>query len=828
MSVTRRAITVRGIVQGVGFRPHVARVAAATGVTGVVGNDDARVFIEAQGESGQLDEFTRRLVDEAPVLARIIDTTARQLTPVDGEAGFSIVASQTNPGGRSLIPPDVAVCRRCREEMDDPANRRFRYPFITCTDCGPRLSIITDLPYDRPRTTMRHFPMCRACRAEYTDPDNRRYHAQPVSCFDCGPTIWLEEFTSAKDQPDVDPFTAFLADQRQHPDDSNPDQAPAPVVRADRRLQCDGTIARAKQLLAAGNILAVKGIGGFHLLADAADDEAVARLRRRKNRPHKPLAVMVADLAQAETLVELGEQEKTLLTDPAHPIVIAPAAPGAPLSGLVNPGIDEIGVVIAYSPLHRLLVDRPVVATSGNAPGQPLVTGNRQAAAVFDGLADGVVYHDRPIEVPVEDSVFRKTLPIRRSRGFAPVPLALPVAPDSTPPTVLACGGELKNTVTLTDGDMAFISCHIGDMGSLAAQQAHQRAIDTLTAARRRHPDLIVCDMHPDYATTRAAERLADHTGVRLVKIQHHYAHAMSLAAEHGITSGPLVVLAADGTGYGTDGTVWGGEILTLGGSGDNGLAHWERSWHLPVFPLAGGDTAIRHPWRLAAGIAHRWDIDNGQVLDHLTAIDDAAQQLPVVRASLADPARSVDTSSLGRVIDAACALTAAALIAAGGAAATGRIIPGGIHQSFDAQAAMEYEQLAARAAAPTAQAADDCSVQQVFQALVDEVGLVARAVDPVQAAAVAARNFHHRISRVLARELLAAARRAGAPGNRQVPVGFTGGCAHNEILVADLEEHLHQLRPGTRLLTHTVVPAGDGGLSLGQAWAGMCGAADA
>ena len=676
----------RGVVQGVGFRPHVAQTAARFDVSGFCGNDDSSVFIEVQGSAETIDEFMDVLLATLPPLAHVIEITKEQIACKE-EDGFRIVASERSDTSRTFIPPDVGMCADCRREMVDPHNRRFSYPFITCTNCGPRLSIITDLPYDRPHTTMRKFPMCPACAAEYSDPTDRRFHAQPISCWDCGPKLWLEY--------------------------------------AGEKL-FDAPIRAAQQLLAAGKILAVKGLGGFHLMCDASNPAAVAELRARKRRPAKPFALMVP----------FDGSE-----DPVRPIRIAP---GEVPEGIA-PGLREVGTMLPYTPLHELLVTIPLVATSGNAPGEPLCYTNEDARAKLGHLADAFLMHDRDIHIPVEDSVVRGDTPVRRSRGLAPLPI-----PIGDGPTVLAVGGELKNTFALAVEGFAHISAHVGEMASLASQQACERAVEQLLRMHRSEPELVVCDLHPNYATTAWAERYCDAHDVPLLQVQHHAAHAYSLLAEHGLTSG--VVATLDGTGYGTDGTIWGGEILRVS------HAAWERLWHLPRFPLVGGDLAVTEPGRVLHGLAHAWGLD-------------LPLHSPLVDSQLRSGFGVVESTSLGRIFDAAAILLNPEL-----------------EVTYEAQAAMWFEQQANSGNFSAAHTFADAFLE------------LAQTQD--------AFRFHHAVARIIAREL----RKTG-----ESVVGVSGGCALNQVLVTLLREELQ----GIELLTHRVVPPNDGGLSLGQAVAG-------
>lgn len=762
----RREYLLRGVVQGVGFRPHVAVVAARHPVTGFVGNDDLQVFVEAQGAASDVEAFVADLLATLPPLARVISTARRDLPTIAGETGFGIVPSRHVPGARTLVPPDVATCDDCLADMADPANRRFGYAFTTCTNCGPRLSIIEDLPYDRPATTMRAFAMCDACRAEYTDPADRRFHAQPISCFDCGPRLRV----ATPDAPDTD-------------------------VVGDRRAQQDAALAEALHRLRAGDVLAVKGLGGFHLMCDARSEAAVGRLRDRKRRSGKPFAVMVADLAAARRLATLTDAQAELLASPARPIVIAPMAPTYDLADAVAPGLRDVGVLLPYTPLHTLLLasGMALVATSGNLSDEPLCFTDADALDRLAGLADAFLLHDRGIHVPVEDSVFlagpHVTVPSRRSRGHAPLPVVLPDAG----PVVLAVGGELKNTFALATDDLAFVSAHLGDMGSLASQRAFEASVAQLVGIHRVTPEVVVHDLHPGYATTAWAERYADaHPDVRLVGVQHHHAHALALLAEHGFT-GTAVVAALDGTGYGTDGTIWGGEVLVVSPAG------WRRAWHVPTFSLVGGDRAIRHPWRVARGLASAWGLD----IDATPAVRLAPpDELRLVDAQLATGFGVVATSSAGRLFDAAAALLGVCQRA-----------------TYEAQPALELERLA------TAWAADRPPVSGRSLTELDgrsssEAGspsirdAVVRLLDPATPAAERAWRFHVDLAGAIGAEVAAQAARAGT-----TTVGVTGGVAMNRLFTEHLIRTLDAR--GLTVLTHRTVPPNDGGLSLGQAWAG-------
>lgn len=769
---------IEGIVQGVGFRPFVATIARRAGLVGFCGNDEQGVFIEVEGASDALAAFRRQLFTELPALARIINHSAEHIAALGHEREFTIAPSRHSYPGRALLPPDTALCPDCRREFFDPTNPRYLYPFISCTNCGPRLSIITELPYDRPRTTMAAFPMCTPCEREYTDPTDRRYHAQPISCFDCGPHLSWHDAGG--------------------------------TTTATSREEVLALFRRAHALLDDGALLAVKGIGGFHLVCDAANDAACEKLRMRKRRPDKPLAVMAPTVDTAAQLVELTEQEKRFLDSPEAPIVIAPKQRSGPLSDLIAPGLDSFGIMLPYSGIHLLLCDRPLVVTSGNLSGEPVCTDNDDALKKLGHIADAFILHDREIHVPVEDSVFIGTAPSRRSRGFAPIPVSI-TATDSrrhtgtstgtcpgtsalstSQPTIFATGGELKNTFAIAHGDLVHVSAHIGDMGSWASQKAYQRAVDQLLSMRDATPDFVVCDLHPGYATTAFAECFAAEHDIELLSVQHHFAHALSLLAEHRLLSpgaGHAVVATLDGTGYGTDSSIWGGEILTL--SRDS--AGWERTWHCLSFPLVGGDRAVTHPWRLALGLTHAWALDDDRLLRNLSNEHEVA----LVKSQLATGIGTVQTSSLGRIFDAAAAL----------------LLPrwrGGAAISYEAQAAMELEAVATRYVRSHAEALGAVSSGTKPVPLQEVIREAVASPDVEQAAFL----FHSGVAGVVGKRLVQAAEEAGTD-----VVGVSGGCANNALLMELLRREV--AAEGFTLLQHQIVPPGDGGLSLGQAVAG-------
>jgi hydrogenase maturation protein HypF len=757
----RRRFVLRGVVQGVGFRPFVHATATGLQLSGEVHNEAGGLVVEVEGPRRAVTAFGSRLVAEAPPLAVVEDVEVTDL-PLRGGGGFTI--GRSGPGGRAartLASPDVATCADCLREIRDPADRRYRHPFATCTNCGPRFTIMRDLPYDRATTTMAGFPMCDRCAREYADPADRRFHAQPIACPDCGPRL------------------EFLAPDPTHPGGS---------VTGD-----DAALAAARDLLRDGGVLAVKGLGGYHLACRAADAGVVAALRRRKRRGAKPFAVMVADLAGARALAEVETVAEQLLTGPARPVVLLPRRPDAPVADDVAPGNPDLGVLLPYTPLHHLLLGEgpdgpgpgPLVMTSGNLGGEPIVAGDDEALARLVALADGWLRHDRPVHVPCDDSVVRvvdgEVLPIRRSRGYAPLPVPLPVAVAPT----LAAGAELKNTMCLATGRRAWLSGHIGDMDDLAtlstatAAEAH---LEHLTGVR---PEVVAADLHPAYRSREWAVRRAGALPVR--SVQHHHAHVASLLAEHRLApERPVVGIAFDGTGLGTDGAVWGGEVLLADAAGFVRLAH------LGYVPLPGGDVTVARPYRMALAHLCAAGVPWGPDLPPV-----AACPLPerrVLAHQLSTGLGCVPTSSVGRLFDAVAALC-------------------GLRQvvDFEAQAAVELE-AAARGVDP-GERRYPFPVRPGAVATADPRPLIRAVAEDVRAgvaAAVVAARFHAALAglvRVLARR---ACRESGTD-----VVGLTGGVFQNALLLSAVSRGL--AADGRTVLRHHVVPPNDGGLCLGQ-----------
>jgi hydrogenase maturation protein HypF len=766
MAIVRQHVRVRGIVQGVGFRPFVFALATRRGLRGHVANDAGGVSIVVEGDETQLRAFCRALETEAPPLARVESVDVVPLDREDplpeGEPAFRILASHAASGVQTPVSADIATCAECLRELRDPRDRRHGYPFVNCTNCGPRYTIIVDTPYDRARTTMASFAMCPECRAEYDSPTNRRFHAQPNACPACGPRLrWREG--GAGDSP----------------------ASGAP-------LAADDALLAACAMLRAGGIVAVKGIGGFHLACDATDSQAVRRLRQRKRRPDKPLALLVADLAGVMRLAHCSAAEEALLQSAARPIVLLTRrSDGDPtLAPEIAPGQSTLGIMLPYSPLHHLLsLVGPLVMTSGNLSDEPIVRDDAEAIERLGGIADGFLLHDRPIHVVCDDSVSRSwsggELPLRRSRGHAPYPVRLAAAV----PHILAVGGELKATACLTRDRYAYLTPHIGDVGNPETMAAMERACDHLERLFRVTPSRVACDLHPGYLSSRWAREVAATRGIPVVGVQHHHAHLAALLAEHGLGADARVLaFTFDGTGYGTDGSIWGGEVL-LGG-----YAAFERVAHLAPTPLPGGDAAVRHPARVA--LAQLWKAGLAWDGTHAArAIPDADRR--ILRTQLERSLNCATTTSMGRFLDAAASL-------AGGRQTV----------SYEGQGAIEFEALALAAAPGKAPYAFALRHDEHGTIVVDGAPVlrdVARDAASGRSIADIAWAVHAAIAECIV-EVAVALRAA-----RQVErVGLTGGVFQNALLLTLAVERLHSA--GFTVMTHHLVPPNDGGLALGQA----------
>ncbi|HEY3587065.1 MAG TPA: carbamoyltransferase HypF, partial [Myxococcaceae bacterium] len=714
-------------------------MARRLGLAGLVQNDSNGVWIEVEGEAGPVGRFVEVLRGDLPPLARIDRLEVRSLEP-RGDREFVIVHSGGRASGRAIVPPDVATCEPCLREMQDPSDRRYRYPFINCTDCGPRYTIVRDLPYDRARTTMAGFTLCAACRAEYEDPGTRRFHAEPVACAVCGPRI----FFRAGAFPVLEEEVALFA---------------------------------AAACLRAGHIVAVKGIGGYHLAVDATQPQAVDRLRSRKGRPHKPLALMVRTLQEARALIRLGPEAEAALTSPARPIVLAPALPGSPVAPGVAPGLDELGVMLAYAPLHHLLLEAgpPIlVMTSGNRSEEPIARDDEVARERLADIADAFLSHDREIHTRADDSVVRvvagKPQPVRRSRGYVAEAIVLPVAGSP----VLAVGPQLKNTVCLVRGDEAFLGPHVGDLDGVEARAFFEEVIEKMSRLLGVTPSAVAHDLHPDYVSTRWALE----SGLPRVAVQHHHAHVVSCLVDAGAAlTGPAIGVAFDGTGCGPAGDLWGGEFLVFDWVG------FERRGHLRPLALAGGEAAIREPWRLALAALRDAGLPDEPLLGSVAPLRRARV------AQLLDGA--VRATGAGRWFDAA-----AALCGFGGAI------------SYEGQAAIELEALAGEVSESYAfDLAGEpfvVDLRPTIRAMVKDL-LAGRAMSEV------AGCFHETMARVV----LAGCRRIREVSNVRT-VALSGGCFQNCRLS---ERSLALLRADAfDVHLHRRVPPNDGGVSLGQA----------
>ncbi len=741
-------ILINGIVQGVGFRPFVYQLALDHQLAGQVANTATGVTILLEGPQGRMDHFLEDLPLRKPPLAHIVEIQCEPLPP-GGLTDFSIVPSQAGNQRFTLISPDVAVCDDCLAEMRDPADRRYGYPFINCTNCGPRYTIITDVPYDRPKTAMHHFELCADCRKEYEDPLDRRFHAQPNACPVCGPKVWLCSSTGA-------------------------------IVAA------EDPIAAAVERLKEGQILAIKGLGGFHLAVDAENPAAVRRLRQRKKREEKPFALMAADLEQIGRFADLGAEEERLLTSIQRPIVLLPKNEGHTIAPAVAPGNAFFGVMLPYTPLHHLLLQRDFLAlvmTSGNLSEEPICVANDDALARLEKIADSFLVHDRDIYLRSDDSIVRRaggqTRFLRRSRGYVPVPVFLKRAQ----PSVLACGGELKNTVCLTRERFAFVSQHIGDMENRQTEAFFELTIDHLQRILDIHPEVIACDLHPDYLSTRYAQGRRD---LPVVAVQHHHAHIVSCMAENQL-DGPLIGLAMDGTGYGPDHTVWGGEVLIADAKG------YTRAAHLRTVAMPGSASAIREPWRMAVSflddaLGEGW---RALPLPIVQRLND--QQIEVAVQMIHKGINAPMTSSLGRLFDAVAAIL-------------------GLHPTvaFEGQAAMALEHMAVKEAVDPYPFPWTDGEPKVIDTGHIIRGVVEDVLTGTPPAVIGAR-FHETLIHGLARLCHELRRETG-----HTRVALSGGVFQNVRL---LEGLLQQLTAADfSVYAHTQVPTNDGGLALGQA----------
>ena len=758
----RRGVAVRGVVQGVGFRPFVYRLALEEGLAGFIGNDTDGVTIEVEGPAERVEAFLRRLPVEAPPLARIDSVAARELAAT-GEAGFRIVASEVLGRVSTGIPADAATCPDCLRELLDPADRRYRYPFLNCTNCGPRFTITRRIPYDRPQTSMARFKMCAACQAEYDDPLNRRFHAQPNACWECGPRVWLAGADGAE-------------------------------------IAADDAVAATIGRLLAGEIVAIKGIGGFHLSVDATNEAAVMRLRERKRRYGKPLAVMVRDLEAAREVCALTAEEEALLTTSARPIVLARKRESCGIADAVAPGIPWLGVYLPYAPLqHLLFADRRVralVMTSANLSEEPIAIDNHEARARLGAIADVFLMHDREILQRCDDSVAAVVdgAPqlIRRARGFVPLGVELPAALQLEAPPLLAVGGHLKNAFALARGRFVYQSQHLGDLENLTGLDFFTESLDHLMRTFEIEPEAVAHDLHPGYLSTEWAKEWAAARGLPPIAVQHHHAHVAGCMAEHGIGD-EAIGLALDGTGYGADGRIWGGEVLV------SRLDGFERFAHLEYVPMPGGEAAIREPWRMALAALRTAGLD---LEPAATLVGAGEKEARVLDRMIERGVNAPLTSSLGRLFDAVAAVV------------LGRRPPR--RMDYEAQAAIELEGLAVdepdQPGYEMEIVAGDWSRREpvrigaalLWRALVEDLRT------GVSKARIAAR-FHAGVAAGFVRAAVLA---RAATGLEQVVL--SGGCMHNRRLARLLREDLEAKE--FEVFQHRRISPGDGGLSYGQA----------
>ena len=745
----RRSFVVKGIVQGVGFRPFVYGLARKCDLMGWVKNSSAGVYIEVEGAPKVIEQFTEQLPLQAPPRSRIESLKFEDLPPA-GFRSFAIEKSLEEEGQYQLISPDIATCKACREEIFAPEDRRYRYPFTNCTNCGPRFTIIEDIPYDRPKTTMAKFRMCPRCQKEYDEPLDRRFHAQPNACPVCGPRLELCD-SHGSPLPTADPLRSAVA------------------------------------LLKDGKILAIKGLGGFLLACDARSEAAVQELRRRKVRPDKPFAVMLADLADARIHCRVSQEEERLLLSPESPIVLLPWEENSAIAEAVAPGQKYLGVMLPYTPLHHLLLGEasiPLVMTSGNLSEEPIAKDNEEALSRLNKIADAFLYHDRDIYVQYDDSVTAvvggSAVILRRARGYAPFPVALPF---SLKP-ILACGAELKNTFCLTRDQYAFVSQHIGDMENLETLNHFQRTLDLYRKLFRIQPEIVAYDLHPEYLSTKYARQLPVE---EKIGIQHHFAHMASCMAENG-EQGPVIGLSFDGLGYGPDGTLWGGEFLV----GDFGS--YERRAYFETTPMPGGTTAIQHPWRMALSYLYAFLGREGLIpyLPLLGSRED--EKIGILLQQIDKRINAPLTSSCGRLFDGVSALLG--LVSS---------------ISYEGQAAVALEMIAdEREQAAYAFSSDEKTEGEVirFQPMFAEI--IQDLKQGTSKATIAAK-FHNTLVKIgvtVCRRILS----QGGPKK----VALSGGVFQNRFLLERMKAALENA--GFEVLIHRQVPCNDGGLSLGQA----------
>jgi hydrogenase maturation protein HypF len=739
----------------VGFRPYIYRVAMKHRLGGFVCNTTEGVTLEVEGPAGKIENFFSDVLKSFPPAADVSGISNAEVA-ILGESAFRIIASEQEGKKEVLISPDIATCADCLRELKDRADRRFRYPFINCTNCGPRLTIIRDVPYDRANTSMACFALCPRCLAEYEDPANRRFHAEPNACPVCGPMLWLTDETGA----------------------------PLQEIQTDRERD---SIIKAAELLLAGKVLAIKGLGGFHLAVDATNEEAVRRLRSRKYREEKPLAIMVKNIDAASQIARIGRAERELLLSPHRPIVLCRKRAGTVIAPSVAPGVPNQGIMLPYTPLHHLLLEKNIpalVMTSANQVDEPICIANREALTRLKGIADFYLFHNRDILVRCDDSVAavidQTPVLIRRSRGWAPKPVSL----KRSYPEVLALGPQLKATLCILKGGLAYLSPHIGDLETPEARDFHRESLRLMERIAECRPDVIACDLHPAYWTTRLAEELPHK---EIIRVQHHHAHIVSAMAENGL-SREVIGLAMDGTGYGPDGTAWGGEFLAAD------EIDFRRAGHIRPYMLPGSEKAVKEPWRVAASLLRESFGDTWRDVAGRLPLKEKERHFDVLENMMAQGFNSPLSSSLGRVFDGVAAIL-------------------GTRQavSFEGQAAMELETLATR----RTKKSYPFEIMRDGDRIVLDLRPLVRAIaeerikgkDP--ASIVAA--FHRTIIGALVAMTVAVREQTGL--GKAV---LSGGCFQNRVLLEGTVRHLE--KRDFEVYTHQLLPANDGCIALGQA----------
>ncbi len=746
--------SVRGVVQGVGFRPFIYQMATRLNLRGWVCNTSEDVRIELEGDDRDIERFLHDLKEAAPPMSRIEEITvaSRQRQTTASYEKFEIRHSIAEEGKYQLVSPDIATCPDCRQEIFNPEDHRYRYPFTNCTNCGPRFTIIADIPYDRPNTTMHRFRMCPECLREYDDPLDRRFHAQPNACPVCGPQL---ELVDAEGNP----------------------------------VACTDIIEMTSQLLRKGEIIAVKGLGGFLLACDATSQKTVKLLRQRKNRPAKPLAVMVSSLEEAREHCDINKEEETLLTSPGSPIVLMKWRADSSITPAVAPGLKYLGVMLPYTPLHHILLREtgiPLVMTSGNLSEEPIAKDNDEALRRLGGITDYFLMHNRDIYARYDDSVtiVERDIPqfVRRARGYAPQPIHL----NYKSRQILGCGAEEKNTFCLTRDNYAFLSQHIGDMENMETLEHFVNTIELYKRLFRIEPEIIAHDLHPEYLATKYAKEMAARDSIRLIPVQHHHSHIASCMADNGL-EGPVIGVSFDGTGYGTDGHIWGGEFLTADYRGFTRMGHFE------YLPLPGGALAIKKPYRTATGYLLSLGIDLDHRFPLFKQIDDA--EVDIIKSQVENSLNTPLTSGCGRLFDAVSSLIGVRSVI-----------------EYEAQAAIDLEMLAGHAVSETKdypfnvieqEGVRIIKLQDTFIAIIDDLH------SNTPEAIIAAR-FHNTVARMIVELCQVISAETGITG-----VALSGGVFQNRLLLRKAAARLEST--GFSVYTHRQVPCNDGGISLGQ-----------